>query len=187
MAYKDEYEVARLYTDGSFQKQLASQFEGDYTLEFQMAPPLFSYVGRNGEAPRKIRCGPWMMTLLRVLARSRHLRGTCLDVFGKTVERRFERELIDRYESRMLELLPQLTQDNIAVAIEIAAIPERIRGFGYVKTANLAVAREREEELLHRFDPARYPKPLAANTLSADGVNQVHRISTPREKAGARQ
>ena len=186
MAYKDEYEVARLYTDGAFRKQLAAQFEGDYTLEFQMAPPLFSYVGRNGEAPRKIKCGPWMMSFLRVLARSRRLRGTCLDVFGKTAERRMERSLIDRYESRMMELLPQITRSNIAVAIEIAAIPERIRGFGYVKTISLGQAQEREMELLHRFDPIRYPKPPAGKTASAESGNRVRSISRPREEADAR-
>ena len=159
MAYKDEYEVARLYADPAFREQLEAQFEGDYTLEFQIAPPLLSYLGRNGEAPHKMRCGSWLMTGMRVLAGLRRIRGSRLDVFGRTTERRIERELIDRYERRMLELLPRMTADNVDVAIEIAAIPERIRGFGHVKIANVALAQERETELLHRFDPARYPKP----------------------------
>ncbi|RZI41124.1 indolepyruvate ferredoxin oxidoreductase family protein [Herbaspirillum sp. HC18] len=161
MAIKDEYEVARLYTDAAFRKQLEAQFEGDYTLEFQIAPPLFSWMAREGEAPRKMRCGPWLLTGMRMLAGVRRIRGSWLDVFGKTAERRMERELIDLYEKRMLELLPHLTPDNLGVAAEIAAIPGRIRGFGHVKIANVALAREMETALLHRFDPVRYPKPEA--------------------------
>ncbi|HJW57820.1 MAG TPA: indolepyruvate ferredoxin oxidoreductase family protein [Burkholderiaceae bacterium] len=161
MAYKDEYEVARLYTDGAFQKQLAAQFEGDYTLEFRMAPPLLSRLGSAGEAPRKISYGGWMMHALRVLAKGRKLRGTRLDLFGRTEERRMERALIDNYERRMLELLPRLTPTNIETAIEFAGIPQQIRGFGHVKIASIALARERETVLLHRFDPLCYPEPQA--------------------------
>lgn len=160
MAYKDEYEVARLYSDKAFQKQLADQFEGDYTLEFLLAPPLLSRVRGAGEAPRKMRSGAWMMTALRVLAKGRKLRGTWLDVFCNTEERRIERELIGSYELRMLELLPQLTPGNLASAIEWAAIPQKIRGFGQVKHANIGLARKRETALLHRFDPIRYPAPV---------------------------
>ncbi|MDP3671658.1 MAG: indolepyruvate ferredoxin oxidoreductase family protein [Telluria sp.] len=173
MASKDEYEVARLYTDGAFQKQLEAQFEGDYTLEFQMAPPLFGWFERQGKAPRKVRCGPWMMGAMRVLAKARGLRGTWLDVFGKTAERRMERELIEHYEKRMLELLPQLTQENIGVAIEIAAIAERIRGYGHVKMTSVGLARERELELLHRFDPGLYPKPVAGKAMGARRLNEI--------------
>ena len=173
MAYKDEYEVARLFTDGAFQKQLEAQFEGDYTVEFQMVPPLFSSAVCKGKAPRKMRIASWMMTGLGMLARARRLRGTWLDMFGRTVERRMERELIEKYERSMLELMPQITQDNIAVAIEIAAIPERIRGFGYVKIASMGLAREREIELLHRFDPVRYPRPLTSKTASAGQLGDI--------------
>jgi indolepyruvate ferredoxin oxidoreductase len=159
MAYKDEYEVARLYTDGTFQQQLSAQFEGDYTLEFLLAPRLLSRTSRTsraGEAPRKLRSGAWTMSALRTLAKGRKVRGTWLDPFGKTVERRMERELIENYQRRMLELLPQLTPDNLDTAIELAGIPQQIRGFGHVKIANIALARERETALLHRFDPIRY-------------------------------
>jgi indolepyruvate ferredoxin oxidoreductase len=182
MAVKDEYEVARLYTNGEFRKQLEAQFEGDYTLEFQIAPPLFSHVGRDGEAPRKIRCGSWMMSGMRLLAGARRIRGSWLDVFGKTAERRMERELIDHYENRMLELLPRITEDNMDVAIEIAAIPERIRGFGHVKIASMALAREREMELLHRFDSVRYPTPPTSRKASAEHGNTIHWIAKLREE-----
>jgi indolepyruvate ferredoxin oxidoreductase len=154
MAYKDEYEVARLYTDGAFRKQLEAQFEGDYTLAFQMAPPVFSWTGGKGGVPRKVQYGAWMMTALGLLAKARRVRGSWLDVFGKTAERRMERDLIDRYESRMLNLLPRITEGNFDAALEIAALPERIRGYGHVKVASMAVAREREAELLQRFEEA---------------------------------
>lgn len=166
MAYKDEYEVARLYTDGVFQKQLAAQFEGDYTLEFLLAPPWLSRVSGAGTAPRKMRYGAWTMSALRLLAKGRKLRGSWLDVFGHTEERRIERELLGNYERRMLELLPQLTQDNLGSAIEFAAIPQQIRGYGHVKVANIGLARERETQLLHRFDPIRYPRPPTGHAIT---------------------
>ena len=152
MAYKDEYEVARLYTDGTFESQLAAQFEGDYTLEFQMAPRLLTRVSRDGQAPRKLRGGAWTMRALRALAKGKKLRGTWLDPFGKSEEARIVRELIENYERRVLELLPMLTPDNLDSAIEFAGIPKQIRGFGHVKIANIGLARERETALLHRFD-----------------------------------
>jgi len=162
MAYKDEYEVARLFADDAFKKQLEAQFDGDYRLQFHVAPPLFSYLGRKGRAPRRMRFGPWLMSAMRLLAKARRVRGTWLDLFGKNTERRMERQSIERYESLIAELLPQITRENLELAAEIAALPERIRGFGYVKIASVALARERETELLHRFDPQRYPSPAKA-------------------------
>ncbi|WP_374666105.1 indolepyruvate ferredoxin oxidoreductase family protein [Ramlibacter sp.] len=158
MAYKDEYEVARLYTDGEFLHQLQHQFEGDFQLEFHMAPPLLSRP-REGQPPRKLRLGGWMLPAMRVLALGRRLRGTALDVFGRTEERRTERALIETYRERVLSLLPALTPERLKTATEIALLPMTIRGFGHVKLANLALARAREAELLHRFDPAQYPQP----------------------------
>jgi indolepyruvate ferredoxin oxidoreductase len=160
MAYKDEYEVARLYTDGRFQRDLRQQFDGDVRLEFYMAPPLLSRA-KNGQAPRKLRLGGWLMPLLRVLARGKHLRGGALDVFGRTAERRMERELIQQYEARIDELLPRLRVETLALAGEIARLPLTMRGYGHVKIANVALARAREAELLHRLDPQRYPRPPA--------------------------
>ena len=161
MAYKDEYEVARLYTDGRFQQQLGQQFDGDVRLEFYMAPPLLSRA-RNGQAPRKLRIGGWLLPLLRVLARGKGLRGGAFDVFGRTDERRLERELITQYEARIDELLPRLRIETLALASEIARLPLSMRGYGHVKIANIALARAREAELLHRLDPEHYPQPAAS-------------------------
>jgi len=161
MAYKDEYEVARLYTDGRFAQSLQQQFDGDVKLEFYMAPPLLSR-SRNGQPPRKLRLGGWLMPLLHVLARGKRLRGGVFDLFGRTDERRLERELIRQYESRLDELLPQLRLTTVALASEIARLPLTMRGYGHVKIANVALARAREAELLHRLDPARYPRPPSA-------------------------
>ena len=158
MSYKDEYEVARLYTDGSFRRALDQQFEGAVKLEFYMAPPLLSRP-RNGTPPRKIRLGGWMLAAMRWLARGKVVRGTPLDVFGRSAERRMERALIAQFEARVHELLPSLDAARLPLAAQIAAVPLSIRGFGHVKLANAALARAREAELLHRLDPARYPAP----------------------------
>jgi indolepyruvate ferredoxin oxidoreductase len=161
MAYKDEYEVARLYTDGRFQQELKQQFDGDVRLEFYMAPPLLARA-RNGQPPRKLRLGGWLLPLLRVLARGKRLRGGALDVFGRTDERRLERELIRQYEARVEELLPLLRIETLALAGDIARLPLTMRGYGHVKIANIALARAREAELLHRLDARRYPRPPSA-------------------------
>ncbi|MBK0392421.1 indolepyruvate ferredoxin oxidoreductase family protein [Ramlibacter algicola] len=158
MAYKDEYEVARLYTDGEFLRTLEQQFEGDAQLEFYMAPPLLSR-GKDGQPPRKMRLGGWLLPMLRVLAHGKRLRGSVLDVFGYTEERRLERSLVREYRRRIESLLPALAADRLPIATEIAAVPLSMRGFGHVKLANVALARAREAELLHRFDPAQYPRP----------------------------
>ncbi len=171
MAYKDEYEVARLYTDGRFQQELQRQFEGDVKLEFYMAPPLLSRP-KNGQAPRKLRFGGWMLRALKLVAHGKAIRGSALDVFGHTEERRMERQLIGVFEARVNELLPALTQDKLALAREIAAVPMTMRGYGHVKLANVALARAREAELLHRLDPARYPRPPAS-----PGAGQIRGIA----------
>jgi indolepyruvate ferredoxin oxidoreductase len=161
MSYKDEYEVARLYTDGRFQRQLQEQFEGDLKLEFHMAPPLLSRA-RHGQPPRKLRLGAWMLPAMKWLARGKALRGTAFDLFGRTEERRLERQLIDEYVARIDTLLPALDAAKLATATALAQLPLAMRGFGHVKLANIALARVREAELLHRFDPARYPRPAGA-------------------------
>jgi indolepyruvate ferredoxin oxidoreductase len=170
MAYKDEYEVARLYTDGEFTRALRQQFEGDVALEFYMAPPALSRAG-DGREPRKVRLGAWMLPAMKLLAQGRRLRGTFLDVFGRTQERRTERALIDSYLQRMDALLPALTPERLPAAREIAALPLSIRGFGHVKLANVALARAREAELLHRFDPDTYPRP--ATTRAAGQIRGI--------------
>ncbi|MBC7605129.1 MAG: indolepyruvate ferredoxin oxidoreductase family protein [Ramlibacter sp.] len=163
LAYKDEYEVARLYTDGEFQKSLQHQFEGDVKLEFYMAPPALSK-SKEGKPPRKVVLGGWMMTALRVLKHGRRLRGTVFDVFGKTDERRMERELVGIYMKRIEAMLPSLAAERMKVATDIAMLPMQMRGYGHVKLANVVVTRAREAELLHRFDSQVYPRPAAAKT-----------------------
>jgi indolepyruvate ferredoxin oxidoreductase len=175
MAIKDEYEVARLYTDGRFAQALAEQFDGRPRLAFHFAPPLLMRP-RGGQPPRKLRLGAWMWPLLRLLARGRRLRGTMLDVFGRTEERRMERALLAGYEARLAELLPQLTPDKHARIREWAALPLSMRGFGHVKAANIALARAREAELLHRIDPTRYPRlPGPATAGQLKGIAVVSR------------
>jgi indolepyruvate ferredoxin oxidoreductase len=161
LAIKDEYEVARLYTDGSFQRQLADQFEGELTLEFHMAPPLLARP-KHGQAPKKIALGAWMLPAMKWLAKGKALRGGPFDLFGRTEERRMERALVTQFERRVDELLAQLAAERLPTAIQIAALPLSMRGYGHVKIANVALARAREAELLHRLLPERYPKPPAA-------------------------
>jgi indolepyruvate ferredoxin oxidoreductase len=175
MSYKDEYEVARLYTDGSFQRALHEQFEGDLRLSLHLAPPLLSRA-RDGQPPRKLRLGSWMLPVLGLLARARHLRGTALDVFGRTAERRLERQLIDDFEARVSGLLATLDAARLPLATAIARVPLAMRGFGHVKLAQVAVARAREAELLHRWDPLRHPRPVTqAQPGSFKGIELVSR------------
>ena len=152
LAYKDEYEVARLYAAPEFRHRIEATFEGDYTLEFHLAPPLFARRDPATGEPRKVRYGPWMMRALEVLARFKRLRGTMLDPFGYTQERRRERRLIERYEQVVSSLVDDLDHTNHAIAIEIASLPERIRGFGHVKARSIEEAERRETELLARFE-----------------------------------
>ncbi len=150
MAYKDEYEVARLYTDGAFEQAVRQKFTGDYRLNFHLAPPLLS--GRDAEGHLQKRSfGPWMMPAFRVLARLKGLRGTAFDLFGYTAERKTERALIGEYRATVEGLLAGLGRDRLALAAEIAAYPETIRGYGHVKERHLAETRARLEAMLARW------------------------------------
>jgi indolepyruvate ferredoxin oxidoreductase len=151
MAYKDEYEVARLYADGSFMRQLRSEFDGDVKLEFHLAPPLFAPRDRHTDLPRKLSFGQWMLPVFRMLAKLRRLRGTAFDPFGYSAERRTERRLIAEYEAMLNEIMPRLTPDNHHLAVGLAAIPEKTRGFGHVKARHLAAAKAEEAALLEQF------------------------------------
>jgi indolepyruvate ferredoxin oxidoreductase len=142
MAYKDEYEVARLHTETGFQERIAAQFEGDYKVHYHLAPPLIAKRNAKGELVKR-KFGPAMAVGFRVLAKLRGLRGTPLDVFGRTEERRTERALIGEYRASLEEVLAGLAAGNHALALEIAAIPEQIKGYGHVKERNLAAARPR--------------------------------------------
>jgi indolepyruvate ferredoxin oxidoreductase len=151
MAYKDEYEVARLYTDGEFLKKLGAQFEGDYTLSFHLAPPLFADRDTETGQLKKREYGAWMLSAFRVLAALKKLRGTAFDVFGYTEERKMERRLIAEYEATIDSLLATLDQDNHALAVQIAAVPETMRGFGHIKEKNVTAAKAREASLLAAY------------------------------------
>jgi indolepyruvate ferredoxin oxidoreductase len=151
MAYKAEYEVARLHSDGRFAAEIAQQFKGDYKLTFHLAPPILGRRDGFTGKPVKSSFGPWMMTVFGLLAKFRGLRGTAFDIFGHTVERRMERQLIADYRATIEGLLPSLGPSNIETAVEIASLPAMIRGFGHVKEASVAKARLREAELLRQF------------------------------------
>jgi len=150
MAYKDEYEVARLHTDRAFTDKIAGMFEGDYKLVHHLAPPLSAKKNDRGELIKQP-FGPWMRSAFGLLAKMKGLRGTALDVFGRTEERRTERALIAEYQACIDELLKSLSADNRALAAEIARIPEEIRGYGHVKERHLRAARPKWDALMQRW------------------------------------
>ncbi|MHA1524619.1 MAG: indolepyruvate ferredoxin oxidoreductase family protein [Alphaproteobacteria bacterium] len=149
LAYKDEYEVARLFTDGSFRRQVEAEFEGDYRLEFHLAPPALK--GTSGGAPKKRRFGPWMMTAFKVLAKFKGLRGTWADPFGHTGERAQERQMITGFETMITQLCADLTPQNFAICLELAGLAQTVRGFGHVKQKSLAQAARRRDLLLAKL------------------------------------
>jgi indolepyruvate ferredoxin oxidoreductase len=161
MAYKDEYEVARLYTRPEFAQRLQATFEGDYTLKFHLAPPILAKPDPVTGVPRKREFGPWMMSAFKVLATLRGLRGTALDPFGRTEERRMERQLIADYEQTVEELLAKLDRDNHATAVAIASVPDEIRGYGHIKLRTLKTAKANEADLLAAFRSPRSPAKAA--------------------------
>jgi indolepyruvate ferredoxin oxidoreductase len=150
MAYKDEYEVARLHSDRSFLDKVAAQFEGDYKLNYHLAPPLTAKKNAAGEL-QKSKFGPSMLTGFKWLAKLKGLRGTTFDPFGRTEERKTERALIGEYRAAIDELLASLNAGNLALATEIARIPEEIRGYGHVKDRHLAAARPKWAALMHEW------------------------------------
>ena len=158
MAYKDEYEVARLHTDSAFHTKIEAMFEGDFTVHYHLAPPLLAKKNEHGELQKQV-FGPAMLTAFKLLARLKGLRGTAFDVFGYGPERREERALIDEYRASLDEILSVLGSatvedrdpDRYALALELARIPEKIRGFGHVKARHLTAARQHWTALLSRF------------------------------------
>jgi len=150
MAYKDEYEVARLHTDPAFTAKIAGMFEGDYKLVHHLAPPGIAKTNARGELVKQP-FGPWIRTAFGVLAKLKGLRGGALDVFGRSEERRMERALITEYRSSIEEVLQTLNAGNRALAAEIARVPEDIRGYGHVKARHLATARPKWEALMKRW------------------------------------
>ena len=151
LAYKDEYEVARLYSNGDFEQALAAQFEGDYRLHFHLAPPLLAKRDPHSGKPLKREFGGWVMPLFRFLARFKKLRGSVLDIFGYTAERKMERALIADYERDIEQILAELNPRNHAIAVEIASLPFDMRGFGHVKQANVENTKRRRDLLLSKL------------------------------------
>ena len=151
MSYKDEYEVARLYTSGEFEAGLRRQFEGDFRLRFHLAPPLLARRDPETGELRKREYGGWMLGAFRVLARMRRLRGTRLDLFGRTAERRMERRLIEEYRETVGEILDRLAPANHEAAAALASVPEGIKGFGHVKERSVEAARRRAARLEAEF------------------------------------
>jgi indolepyruvate ferredoxin oxidoreductase len=158
LAVKDEYEVARLYRSEDFRSSLERNFEGDYKVRVQLAPPLITRPNPKTGKMDKKSFGPWIFTVFGLLARLKGLRGTALDVFGYTAERRAERQMATDYEETIAELLAALNAGNHALAVEIAEITNHIRGFGHVKEAAIVKAKAREAELLAEW---RNPAPKA--------------------------
>ncbi|MDH3379266.1 MAG: 2-oxoacid:acceptor oxidoreductase family protein, partial [Gammaproteobacteria bacterium] len=151
LAYKDEYEVARLYASREFTAGLNREFDGHFKLQLHLAPPVLSRRDPFTGEPRKWEFGPWILKLFGVLAKWRSLRGTLFDPFGYSVERRLERRLIEEYEQTLDEILAALNVDNHGLAVQIASLPDQIRGFGLVKRRHIEVAQKRQAELMDAF------------------------------------
>ena len=165
MAYKDEYEVGRLFTETGFLKSLGERFEGPYALGFHLAPPLLARRDPATGRPRKMRFGAWTRHAFRLLARARRLRGTWADPFGYTAERRMERRLIEDYVVLIEgELLPALTAANHAAAVKLSEAAQTIKGYGHVKLANAELAAVRQAAALDRFRSILSPAPADAQT-----------------------
>ena len=166
LAYKDEYEVARLYTNGDFMKKIRGRFEGNFRLKLHLAPPLFSHRDSHTGEPIKSTFSSWIFPVLKMLSRFKFLRGTAFDLFGKTKERRMERQLIKEYEQTIKELLLGLTKKNHNIALEIAKIPEQIRGYDMVKQRHFETAKSNEKKLLAKFrDSAKITVGLKSSEL----------------------
>jgi indolepyruvate ferredoxin oxidoreductase len=153
MAIKDEYEVARLHTDPAFARKIESMFEGDFKLVHHLAPPAIAKRNAKGELVKQP-FGPWVRKVFPLLARLKGLRGSALDVFGKTEERRMERQLLADYEACIAELLKNLNADKLPLAAEIARIPEEIRGYGHVKERHVKAARAKWDGLMVKWRDA---------------------------------
>jgi indolepyruvate ferredoxin oxidoreductase len=150
MAYKDEYEVARLFTDGTFAKSLADKYDANYKLNFYLAPPFLSPKNRKGE-PRKMKFPGISLHFFKLLAKLRFLRGTVFDLFSYTVERKEERKSILNYKILIKTVLEELTSENYSIALELAQLPQKVRGYGHVQAKSRAQARSRQESLMKKF------------------------------------
>jgi indolepyruvate ferredoxin oxidoreductase len=163
LAYKDEYEVARLYTDGRFEKQLRDQFDGDFKISFNLAPPILGGGKDHLGRPKKRAFGAWMMPLFRLLAAMRGLRGTAFDIFGHSADRKLERDLIAGYEKDVATVLGLLSPLTLDTAVELLSLPDRIRGYGPVKEKSVHDAKARYAQLAADLvNPPPAPRQIAA-------------------------
>ncbi len=140
--------MARLFTNGKLERRIARQFTGDYRLRLHLAPPLLARTDPRTGRPKKHSYGPWVLGVMRVQARFKFLRGSPLDPFGYSLERRLERRLIADYTTLIDTLLDELTPANHALAVELASLAQQIRGFGPVKMQALEQVHRRQRELL---------------------------------------
>ena len=166
MAYKDEYEVAQLYSRPEFMESIRRQFDGDISLRIHLAPPFLARPRKGQNVPEKITFGPWMMRAFSILARLRFLRGTAFDPFGYTADRRLERQLIADYRAMVAGLLPSLSARTLNTAIRLALLPETMRGFGHVKQANVDKAKLEQARLLEEFATLSQPMLSAIRNIA---------------------
>ena len=152
MAYKDEYEVSRLYTNSQFKNNIYDNFEGDFSINFHISPPFLSKKDPVTGEPLKITIGSWLLPLMKILSSFKFLRGTPFDPFGYLKERRKERKLIKDFYSCIIEITDKLTITNYDLACKIASLPQKIRGFGHIKENNINVAKNIEKILIAKFD-----------------------------------
>jgi len=168
LAVKDEYEVARLHTDAAFREALEAQFEGqagkDFRVSFNLAPPALAKA-KPGQAPRKLTFGQWLWPVLGMLAKWRGLRGTALDPFGRTAERRMERALADDYQTTMERALDRMNAENAEAIAQLAELHARVRGYGHVKLRNLAGVKRSERELAARLGVEAATSPAVQHAL----------------------
>jgi indolepyruvate ferredoxin oxidoreductase len=152
MSYKDEYEVARLYSNNEFISKINNTFEGNFKINFHLAPPIFNKKDKVTGNVLKMHFGSWIMVLFKFIGIFKFLRGTYFDPFAYLDERKIERLLINDYKDRILEICSKLTKDNYTLAVEIASIPDQIRGFGYIKNRNIEIAKSCEDRLMSAFN-----------------------------------
>lgn len=171
MAIKDEYEVARLYTDGTFSDLLADKFTGKVRMTFHLAPPIFSRIDKQSGRPVKKEYGSWMLSAMRLLAGLKFLRETPFDIFGYSAERKTERQWREDYQSLMQDISGRLSTQNYEIAVMLAALPEQIRGFGPVREVSFKAAREEQEKLIAQFNAADTAPTVRAEDFAAQNMN----------------
>jgi indolepyruvate ferredoxin oxidoreductase len=160
-AYKDEYEVARLHTESGFIESVKRSFGEGARMSFHFSPPLFARLDRATGRPKKYELGPWVLPFLRMLAKLRWLRGTKLDLFGLSADRRLEREQLARYEALLDRVADEVDESRFELAVELAALPSKVRGYGPIKSAAAAGARDAERALWVQWDAPAAAQPRA--------------------------